>query len=255
MSGESSTPATSDAREDARSNRLPGARAGRWERWRRRWPEIRAALVALHIVAIFLPSCPTATGAATDRRTYRRPQVVRQLEAWSRFFAAIGVEASTRDLAELARTWSERIVAVRRVLLAPFHPYYEYFGTQQGWHMFSAAQEECSRIEVHIEEEAGRAERPLYVGRSDEHRWRAHQLDHELFRSALHKINHRTDRHRTTYDQLATWLARMAARDFPEARRARVRVWRTKTPRPEDGDEPRRGRYVRVRWFDLEELR
>jgi hypothetical protein len=203
--------------------------------WRTLWPHVRAALVLVHVVAVVALAVPSLR-AGLDRESWKDPTVQAELRAWADRF---GIEPSDfEDRAwRFALAWSE----LQQKITEPFQPYREYVGVRQPWVMFVAPQTYPARVEIDLLE--GGTWRTLYRERSSEHEWNRRLFDHDRMRSAFFRFA--WDRYATSYREFTEWVARQAARDFPSGVAVRVRMYRSRTPTPEEVKEGRipAGRY------------
>ena len=207
------------------------------------WRHLRAALVLAHVVVLLLFALPNP-GVALDRSAWRSPNVQHELEAWSGRLSALGVDVARPQLEERLYRLLVRWGALRAELLAPTELYQRYAGIRQPWTMFAAPNRHPARLELEVEVQG--AWQTIYVARSDEHDWQATLLDHDRMRAVV--FRHTWPQFAGTHQHLCRWLARRAARDFPEATRLRARRYRARTPTPEEaraGVRPE-GRYEQV---------
>ena len=221
--------------------------------WRRGWPHVRAAFVAAHILAVLILAIPDAAGPAARRSAWKNPTVQGEFDAWSRRLTALGVATSRDELEErvwvAATTWTRFTLALRR----PLVPYGDCCGVRQRWRMFVAPQRHPSRLHVDLFED-GRW-RPIWIERSGEYDWRAHQFDATRVRSMTFRYAWKEyERH---YVQFGRWIAARAAEDFPAATKVRVRLYDFRTPTPEEvqRDAIPRGKFRQRITFELEEFR
>jgi hypothetical protein len=199
------------------------------ERWKAAWPHIRATLVLAHVAGVLLLALPSLR-AALDRSAFHDPTVQAELEAWALRFRSLGFDAGAGELEERAYGIAVAWARTRETLVAPFEPYRRYVGIRQPWVMFVAPQRYPARVEVEIEE-AGRW-RTIFRERSAEHAWRRELFDHDRLRAAL--FRYAWDAYGATYRELAEWIGTEVAKDFPSADRVRVRMFRFRTPSPEE---------------------
>lgn len=213
------------------------------------WPQARAFLVALHLVAITLMALP-APGGGMQRSAWADPTVQAEFDAWHARLVAAGAPVGTRaafedDLFEFAKAFMDK----RNASLEPFVPYYRYFGTYQSWRMFVAPHTHPARM--HVEIRVDEAWQPVYVERSGEHQWLGWKLDQDRFRSAVFRYSWKP--YRKQYRQFVDWLAVQARRDFPDATQLRVRFYKVRSPSPEQvrtGTQPE-GRFEMAEVRDL----
>jgi hypothetical protein len=203
--------------------------------WRRLWPHLRAGLVLLHIVAVVALAIPSLR-AGLDRASWADPTVQDELRAWAARF-----DMEPADFEEKAWRFAQGWSRLHRMITAPFEPYRAYIGVRQPWVMFVAPQRHPARVEIELLE--GGAWRTIYRERSSEHDWNRALFDHDRMRSAFFRFG--WDRYASSYREFSEWVAKEAARDFPEATSVRVRMYRHRTPSPE---EVKTGRAPAGRW-------
>jgi hypothetical protein len=195
-------------------------------RW---WPHLRAALVALHLLAISLMAMP-APGGGMNRKNWEDPTVQDEFTAWTARFNAVGVHITSRQLQDRAYTFSSKFMWVRDRALKPFNPYYTYCGTWQSWRMFVAPHRYPAKMFVDIRSDG--EFQTVYEERSWTARWRGYQLDHDRFRSLIFRFSWPT--YKKMYTEFVDWLAIEAAHDFPDGKELRVRFAKRRSPTPEE---------------------
>jgi len=216
------------------------------------WPHIRAALVLAHVLAIGLCALPAPEGGM-QRASWQDPTVQDELAAWDARLVHLGLHLDPAELEDRLWVLARGYTHVRNRVLAPLQPYYRILGTNQSWRMFVAPHRYPARLHISVEE--GGSWREVYVARDPQLDWLGPQLDHDRFRSAL--FRYAWPSYGKAWSELCEWISRQAARDFPQARRVRLRFWKARTPSPQkarQGIEPP-GRWVRARTLDLEPLR
>lgn len=191
------------------------------------WPHIRAALVALHVIAIVLMASPDP-GSGMRRSSWRDPTVKAEFNAWTGRMNALGWAVTEPELEDHLWDFAVRWQEARDHVVGPFDEYGRYMGTGQAWRMFVAPHRFPTRLHIDIEENG--VWRPLYEERSAEYDWRGRYLDHDRFRSAIFRFG--WSQFRVTYEQFADWIAVQAAADFPKASRVRVRMYKYETLSP-----------------------
>ncbi len=199
-----------------------------WKRVRATWPHVRAALVALHLIAVVLMALPSPGGRQLTPRTWADPTVQAEVAAWGERLRRLGWSGTNDALSARAYQAGRTLAETRRWLLAPFQPYSRELGTEQAWQMFVAPHVFPTRFAVDIEDERGW--RPVYLERSPEQTWQRGLLDHHRMRSAIFRFAWPT--HRYGYVQWVDFLAGRAREDFPTAVRLRAQFYRQQTPRP-----------------------
>jgi hypothetical protein len=216
------------------------------------WPQVRAALIALHLIAITLMAVPSPQGGMS-RAAWKEPTVQGEFAAWAGRLDRVGIHLTTAELEE--RLWDAAVLYedVRDTVLAPFMPYYRYCGTWQSWRMFVAPHRYPSRL--HIEVREGESWRPIYIARSDQFAWHRRQLDHDRMRAAVFRYAWRHYRRR--YSTFGRWVAGQVAQDFPDAEEVQLRFYKYRTPSPVEvrsGTEPK-GSFSKPLRFDLADFR
>lgn len=218
----------------------------------RLWPQLRALLVGLHVLIVILLATPSP-GAGMRRSAWKDPTVQEEFQAWTDRLNRIGLKIRKKTLEDrlwdFAVGWETR----RGALLAPARPYARYLGTDQAWRMFVAPHRYPTRLSVDVH--VGDAWRLVYEERSPTATWLGWVFDHDRARSLIFRFG--WSHYRRPYEQFARWVAQRAAADFPEADRARVRMFKYRTQSPEEvrSGAPVEGRYQQEQLFDLAELR
>lgn len=182
---------------------------GRWT-----WPEVRAALLAFHVLAVSLLAIPGAS--INSARGLQSRTVQADVADWAGW---LGVERA--ELSGTLRSLLDAYVAARWVL-APFEIYGQLTGAKQGWAMFASPQRHPS--ELHIE---GRfAEGPwvfLYRPHDDQATFMGDFLRHNRVRKFTGRFARaaRSSHH----DGLAAYLARRACEEKQGLTEVRVALW------------------------------
>lgn len=211
-----------------------------------------AIAVALHLLAISLQAFP-APGGGMRKAAWKNPTVQGEFAAWTTRLNGLGVEVTQPELEEWLWTFAVEFMSVRGQVLAPFQPYYRYAGTGQSWRMFSAPHRHPSKLQISVRVDS--EWRLVYESRSVEHDYLGTLLDHDRMRSIV--FRYAWSSYRSSYKRFAKWVARRAARDFPEASDVRLEFVRYRTPSPEEvrsGDIPKGKTHSRQQ-FSLAALR
>lgn len=222
--------------------------AARWRRW---WPHLRALLILFHIAAILLMCTPPAE-QVLDRNRWRSPVGQTQFETWASRLEAVGIDTTPAGLESWLWERAKTYARVRRIAGKPFDPYVRALNLHQGWALFTNPQRRPAQVVAWLHT-PGRGWETIYAQRSEVFDYKREQLDNHRLRKLAGRIARR--RRPRMYSRLATWLARSAARDFPEADRLRVMLFRYRTHAP---GAPRRltdGRFTDTRHFVLEQYR
>ncbi len=176
-----------------------------------------------------------------------------ELASWTQRLNGWGVSLTQQELEAHAWKIAGKWIAGRRLVLKPFAPYYRYCGTHQSWRMFVAPHRYPSRLHIDIRMDS--QWKPVYIGRDRDFDWHADWLDHDRMRSVVFRFGWKS--YRESYRQFASFMARQAAIEFPEATHVRLRMYKARTPTPEEvraGDVPV-GAFRSVRVLTLSELR
>ena len=192
------------------------------------WRQLRAVLIALHVLAITLQALP-APGSRMSRSTWADPTVQGEFEAWTGRLNGLGVEITQEELEDRLWVFATGFMELREQVLAPFLPYYRYAGTSQSWRMFVAPHRYPALM--YIELDHGSGYEPIYITRSEQYTWRRHQFDHDRMRALVFRLS--WPNYKNTYRRVVEWIARESAQDFPEARSVRVRFFKYKTRTPQ----------------------
>ncbi|HJK96495.1 MAG TPA: hypothetical protein RMF84_04700 [Polyangiaceae bacterium LLY-WYZ-14_1] len=211
---------------------------------------LQLALFVFHLVAILALSLP-GSGRMRDPAFWQARHTRSEVTRWSDALGQLGVEVSGPELAAGLQRVATHYAAVRRKVVAPFETYAELAQLRQGWNMFSAPQTHPAEVWIEVDRDDGRGFEPVYVERSQEHRWRAHQLDHHRVRKLFGRFARSTRRRH--WLAFTRWAAGKLADDFPEADRARFRLRRWRSPEPaaaRQGDWPA-GRFTDEVVLDL----
>lgn len=219
---------------------------------RRLWPQLRAALVALHVLAVVGLATPTP-GAGMRRSAWKDPTVQEEFEAWTGRLHRLGVQISQKELEDFLWDFAVGWESRRSAVLAPARPYARYLGVDQSWRMFVAPHRYPTRLSVEVFEHG--QWRLVYEERSPDATWLGWALDHDRTRSVIFRFG--WSHYRRQYQQFARWVAARAAADFPEAERVRLRMFKYRTQSPQEvlEDAPIDGHYQQDQVFDLAELR
>lgn len=214
--------------------------------------QVRAVLVALHLVVIGLAAFPAPVGGM-NRSSWRDPTVRAELDAWRGRFAAAGVEMTAPEFED--RLWSAMtaFMRARGAIVDPIQPYFEVTGAWQSWRMFVAPQRYPARLSVDVFEDGAWV--PLFEERSATATWNRALFDHDRLRSAV--FRYAWPKFDKEWKVFAGWLGERAAVDRPRAEQLRARFFRYRTLTPDEalaGVEPT-GKFEREILVDLAPLR
>jgi hypothetical protein len=213
------------------------------ERWVRRWPAVRAVLVAYHVLALVVLSFPSPP-SGMQRSAWDNPTVQNEFELWAERLSGLGWKMTTKELDSMLWDLSKRYVAGREKVTAPFEAYTTYSGARQSWRMFVAPQRYPVRIEVSLREGAG-AWKKVYESRSEEHAWLSPIFEKYRMRRVV--FSTAWDKDARQFRMLCDWIAKQVERDFPAATEVMIRQLRYRTPTPAEaleGKSTPEGKYI-----------
>jgi hypothetical protein len=210
-----------------------------------RWAHLRAALIAMHLLAITLMALPNP-GSGLQRSAWKDPTVQQEFGVWRGRLAAVGWAMDPDEFEQFLWSQATRYHQARKEVLSPFDWYYRYFGTWQSWRMFVAPHRFPARLEIQIDAGDG-AWKSIYVARSPTYTWNREQFDHERFRAAVFRYG--WPAYKRTWSQFAVWAAGRVFDDYPDAQAVRLRFYKYRSLSPAevlDGKQPE-GRYINPR--------
>jgi hypothetical protein len=212
------------------------------------WPQIRAVLLLLHVVAVTLAALPAPEGGMS-KVAWKDPTVQGEFDAWFTRITSLGYAGSRQDFESALWSFAVGYSRVRGKVLAPFRPYYDYAGTDQGWRMFVAPHRFPARLTIDIGRKG--AWETVYVERSPTATWLASVFDQDRIRSALFRYS--WPQYGRAYAQLCEWIQARASNDFPDADTVRVRYWKYRTRSPQEvlAGKPEDGKYIFTRELPL----
>lgn len=222
--------------------------------WAAAWPHLRALLIFYHVYAIIALSLPSPR-RMTDRAAWKTEPSQQEFARWAENLDAIGFDLTPQQLESKMWSLAQSYVALRRKLIAPVDHYRRYLGTGQGWRMFSRPQIKPGRVHIELMRVEGGAFESLFIEGDSEHDWRRHQFRHNRMRKLFGRLRRNPRPH--AFNAFAEWIAKQAAREFPDAHAIRIRLERWRTLRPDRiraGDEPEKS-FTLSRVFVLERLR
>jgi hypothetical protein len=213
--------------------------------------KLRALFVAFHVVAMAIVSLPNA-GIASKAR-WQSDVTQNDLATWAARLRAMGWRTSNEAFQRRLWDGAVRYARVRTVVGAPFDAYAGATGAGQGWTMFASPQR--FPAELHVDVLRGGIWTPIYRPRSDAYAWRRETFDDDRMRKFAGRFARGFDKN--VYRETATWIAKNAAIDFPDASRVRVSLYRYETLAPaavRRGERPV-GRTTDAREIELGPLR
>lgn len=222
-------------------------------RLRRAWPHLRALLILVHLVAISLAALPRVSAPALTKSARQSPAARAEIAAWTERLASWGVEVEPEVLEQRSLELLEGWLELRTTLNSPFRPYIATFGLRQPWMLFPGADRFPAQLVIELEREGSwETVQTLYPTSGP---WKARLARNTRVHGVVYSASWPV--HRSHYDELGRWLAREAARDFPEATRLRLSIERGHMRSPEqvrEGFVPE-VRTHQARTFELESYR
>lgn len=189
---------------------------------------LRAVLVLLHVLAVFVMAFPAPVGAM-NKKYWRTADTQALFESYAGALQSVGLDLSSQALEAWLWDAGTAYLAVRNDVVEPFRPYLSATGSLQSWRMFGTVNRRPAWLVVEVGSDD--AWRPVYMMRSDEHSWMREQLDQERMRALVNSYSWLS--HKSSYDQFSVWLARRAAVDFPDASHMQIRMERRRIPDPQ----------------------
>ncbi len=219
-------------------------------------PSLGAHLLGLfviaHLAAVILQGIPDP-GVGLKRSAWRDETVQQEFQVWAGFLSRFGGEVTATELQDRVWTIAKGFTDFRAALVQPFRPYRDYIGVRQPWRMFVAPHRFPTALVIDVHEDD--QWRIVYADRSPEHTWRVGTFGHDRMRAAIFRYG--WPGYARIYGDFGRWVAGLAATDFPDARYIRVRMFRRRTPSPEEvraGDIPP-GEYQQQILLALEKFR
>lgn len=189
----------------------------------RLWPQLRAVLVALHVLIVVAMSVPSPEGMS--ERLLQRES--RAFKPWVEALARVGFapETSTTIILRGGRAL-EKVEDTAEKLGAP---YVAVCGVAQSWRMFSQSPPRGVRVEMLLYED-DRWTR-IYANTDPHARWRAGLWEQGRVRGLMRELGN--DPSQDWWRAMAETAARRAAADFPDATVFRMQAVPTRSPPPE----------------------
>ena len=192
---------------------------------------LRAVLVLLHCLAIFLLSFPAPVGAM-KKSAWRTKDMQATFASYTEAINGLGVELGQDELEAILWDAGTRFMAVRNQAVAPFQPYLRLTGSKQGWRMFGTVNRRPAWLEIEVGESKDGPWRTVYRMRSTEHDWRRSQFDQERTRALVNNWSWLGGK--KSYEQFSVWIAQRASEDFPDESHMRIGMERIVLPPPEE---------------------
>lgn len=231
-------------------------------RW---WQHLLAAFVLFHITGAVLMAAPSPEGSLR-RSAWKEPTAQAEFHAWAEGVRSMGIAVTDKEFEDFLWDIGKEYVDIKKTILSPYAKYAHHSGARQGWRMFVAPHRNPSTINVDIElptDDGLYQWKNVYgskngrLGPDHDYRgqWRSHQFRHNRMAKTIFLSGWKFRRNR--YREFAHWIAEVAAKDFPEAKRVRIRMYRFKTLTPDEvrAGKIEEGKFHNTRTFDLDRIR
>lgn len=223
-----------------------------------RFVRLKTGALVVYAVTCLVLSSP-AGSRLSNRSVWDSQHNQDEFEAWASGLRNLGLNLSGRQFQDLLWNVTNTYLDQRNHWLEPLAWVTDQLGFAQGWRMFSNPQTSPSRLWVELDQGDGFT--PLFVVGSQRYTWHGEFFGHHRIRKLLGRIG-RAGRG-PEYNELGRWLAREAAREFPDAKTLRVSMYTWKTEPPNrtynSVPEPELGRpggtFARRKTFDLGKFR
>ncbi|MDG1480684.1 MAG: hypothetical protein P8R54_13900 [Myxococcota bacterium] len=203
----------------------------------------RAILITIHLAALMLLATPNPS-MFLRRSLWDLPMAQAELVAWADMLSGMGIEHTPDSLEEALWDGFQQLGTIRKKLTRPLRPYVRYCGTAQDWPLFAIPQRKVSRLFIDILQDEEEWE-TIYITQDPDVRWNHRRLNSERYRNKVFFISQ--PHKKRQYRKFAGWIAGMAASDFPEADKIRLRfhVQTTLGPKKTQRGERPEGEFTR----------
>jgi hypothetical protein len=223
------------------------AACGGKRRWARRWRNARGVLFLLGLLGA-AALLPPNVAEISNHRAWRLPHNQEQFTRWSRSLAGLGIHVSGRELEKITWQGVQRYKKTWGPVQRQLQPLRSQLGLSQNWAMFSNPQTHPFR--VHVDVDRGNGFETIHVSRSDAYTWRREEFDHNRMRKLVGRLGRSGDP--GLYEDFTHWVAARVRRDFEDAAKVRVRLyrWTTQLGAP-SADSEAGGAFEDARTFEL----
>ena len=140
-------------------------RESRRERFEARWPQLRAALIAFHVLMVVVMSLP-APDALLSGMGWDSVNTQAEVARWAEGLSRVGAETTPDALGASVRQGAERYRGFHTALTAPFSMYSQLSGARQGWVMFAKPQRHPAELHIDLWDEGRRQLGTCLAGRA-----------------------------------------------------------------------------------------
>lgn len=189
------------------------------------WAQVRAALVALHLVAVLLMGLPEPEVGEDDVQD-------EAVQAWFTDATATlqrwGLPVTEDQVQRWGVTWGRAYLAVLHTVDVPANRYGRTFGVNQSWRMFAGVPRASALWRLEVQEDG--VWRDVGWSRFRTPRWRPSFVDQERVRALFNQFTYK--RNRAAFKRVVRWLGPAVAEDFPGATAARISFVEVSFPPP-----------------------
>jgi hypothetical protein len=193
--------------------------------------QLRAAIIAYFVFFNVLAALPTLGVPSAER--LERPFERAELRRWGRMLAALGIEISEEQLAQLYLSLARGALDAHELVLEPIAGFASLTQTGQNWRLFGTPDE--YRSALRISAFAGEREELLYESLSHERRWNADRLEYRRVRAAYKPSRAGPP---ATYEGLGLRLSEQLFAERPELSRVRIVLDRSRISLPGEAPDP-----------------
>lgn len=178
------------------------------------WPDVRAALLAVVLVAHGLVALPI--GPRITEKSLTDPRAQDEVAAWMRLAGPLGFTKASFE--QTLIVWSDRLVTADATITAPFKPVMHATRTGQGWALFANPDVDPLRFEVRGTFEDG-STRLLFARLDPDATWMS---DVFAFRRVRGVYDLGGKGQPPRYVNLCRWVADRAFDDFPDLAKVEI---------------------------------
>ena len=208
----------------------------------RRWPETRAALIALVLFFWVIEALPLPMLSA---RHMRRDMAQEEVGRWVEILQGLSIEVRAEELVEIALTVSEETLAARAAVIKPFRVLERGLGMGQAWGLFTYADPYPGRLVIEATR-GGNAWFPVYRAPNSDGSPVSQAVRHRRMRGVWDDSGDRPKPGKI-YSRFARWVSGRVFEAHPDVQEVRVRLDRVtvRTPRQTPAKGPDKPRHIR----------
>lgn len=209
------------------------------------WRDVRAGLLLVVVTIYGLAALPLAYKA--DRKAYDRPFARDEFKRWGALLAAVGIETTHEQLADLAFAGTELSVGARKRLIKPWSPLFKITGTGQAWGLFTYPDRFPARLVVEARPKGGEWRR-LYASLDPEATFLRDAL---VYRRVRGVYDGQSEKAGESWDRFVSFVAGRTFEAYPDVDEVKVKFVGIRTYEPGESAtvfEERGEKAVRLRW-------